>query len=256
MKKSFISSLLVVLFINFLLGQYSPAFSQSITNSCVVKNTPEKHTLKSLSNELIYTDSLKPVYKSGLPPITTENLVLEYLIGSGLGFFSGFAALFLTFAITGAEFDVGGGGNISEVEGILILSLIGAAQVFGSSAGVWMIGTNKDNVSANYGVTLLGATGGLAAEIGMFALASLFLEDDNGLGYLLVGLGLTMPAVGSMIGFNSTRYYKKPVNNKSGSLINFNNTGFALSNPLIYRERDKSIHRKPITYLRLISVNL
>ncbi|MCU0372058.1 MAG: hypothetical protein MUE56_02290 [Ignavibacteria bacterium] len=252
----FLSALLTVLFINLLLGQYSPAFSQSITKSCVVKNSSEKLTLKSLSNEFIYTDSLKPVYKSGLPPITAENLVLEFLIGSGIGFLSAFATAFLTFGITGAKYDVGGGGNISETEGILMLSLFAVAQVFGSTAGVWMIGANKDNVSANYGVTLLGATGGLAAEIGLFALASVFLEDDNGLGYLFVGLGLTMPAVGSMIGFNSTRYYKKPVNKKSGSFINFSKNGFALSNPVLYRERDKSIHRKPITYLRLISVNL
>jgi len=256
LKKPIISSLLTVLFINLLLGQYSPAFSQSITNSCVLKNTPEKLTLKSLSNELIYTDSLKPVNKSGLPPLTAENLVLEFLIGSGLGFVSAFATAFLTFAITGAEIDVGGGGNVSETEGFLILSLVSAAQVFGSTAGVWMIGTHKDDVSANYGVTLLGATGGLVAEIGMFALASVFLEDDNGLGYLFIGLGLTMPAVGSMIGFNSTRYYKRPVNNKSGSFIYYNKNGFALSNPLIYQERDKSIHRKPITFLRLLSVNL
>lgn len=238
------------------MGQYSPALSQSVTSPCVVRNNPEKLTLKSLSNELIYTDSLKPVNKSGLPPVTAENLVLEFLIGSGIGFVSAFVTAFLTIAVTGAEFDVGGGGNVSETEGFLILSLVAAAQVFGSTAGVWMIGTHKDDVSANYGVTLLGATGGLAAEIGMFALASSLNEDDNGLGYFFIGLGLTMPAVGSMIGFNSTRYYKKPVNKKSGSFINFSKNGFVFSNPLMYQERDKTIHRKPITYLRLISIEL
>jgi len=254
--KIFQSALLTVLFINLLLGQYSPAFSQSITNFGFVRNDAGKLTLKSLSSELIYTDSLKPVNKTGLPPVTAENLVLEFLIGSGLGFVSAFATAFLTFAITGAEIDVGGGGNVSETEGFLILSLVAAAQVFGSTAGVWMIGANKDNVSANYGVTLVCATGGLAVEIGLFALASILLEEDNGLGYFLGGLGLTMPAVGSMIGFNSTRYYKKSVNKKSGSFIHFNKNGFALSNPVIFQEKDKSIQRKPITYVRLISINL
>lgn len=63
-----------------------------------------------------------------------------------------------------------------------------------------------------------------------------------------------MPTVGAMVGLNTTRY-PKSVLGKPKSLINFDERNITLSSPFVYLEQDKTLHNKPITFAKLVSLN-
>ncbi len=107
---------------------------------------------------------------------------------------------------------------------------------------------------------MLGTLAGFGLEIGGFVLAASIGSSSSGrngnstVAWITTLTSLTLPTIGAMVGLNSARYPKR-VYDKPKTLINLNSGGIAFSSPSIYIEPDKTFHRKPITFARLVTLN-
>lgn len=235
-------------------GSVSPVYSQYLNKSEIAK----------LSDINSFDSQFDSLYKSkplNLQPVTFENLLGQY----ASGFFIGNAGTVLIGLIglsaSGIRYDPGGGSggsNNSPFAGLLFLTLMASAQIFGSSGGVYAVGTNKD-VGSDYGTTLLGSICGFAVEIGGIFLTISMLNNDhgkksNGFGYLVGFASISMPTVGAMIGLNAKRYPKKVYSSPKSSL-NISKEKFYVSTPSIYFENDKSPERNLITFTKILNIS-
>jgi hypothetical protein len=256
-KKSFIV-IVVGLLANLFLGQYSPLYSQSELKL----NNSKKYNLSlnkiSLSNTLF--DSTYKQEPLVLKPLTTDDIISQFVVGFGLGGAATFVTAAAGAGLSGFRIDLGGGSNSTSAFGIILfLSLIATVQVFATAGGVWSAGTSK-KVGSDFGYTLLGAFVGLGLEIGGLLVASAIGNSSSGrngsstIAWITSLSSLTFPTIGAMIGLNSSRYPKR-VYGKPKTIINLNSDGVTFSSPSIYIELDKTLHRKPITFAKMFSIS-
>lgn len=252
--KRFFSVVILVLFVNLIAGTHSPAFSQYLPKSKNLKLSDLNHSNSTFDSSFAY----KPLK---LQPVTFDNLLGEYAAGFFIGNAGAILAGIIGIAASGIRIDPGGGSGSSKaspVVSLLFLTLMASAQIFGSSAGVFAVGTNK-SVGADFGTTLLGSLCGFAFEIGGILLTISLLSNDqgkksSGFGYIVGFTSISLPTVGAMIGMNSTRYPKRVYANQK-SAFNVSKEKFSVSTPSIFFETDKSPERDMITFAKILSVN-
>lgn len=252
--KRIFSVVILVLFVNLIAGIHSPAFSQYLPKTKNLKLSDLNRSNSTIDSTFAY----KPLK---LQPVAFDDLLGEYAAGFFIGNAGAILVGLVGLSASGIGFDPGGGGGgskTSPVVGLLFLSLMATAQIFGSSAGVFAAGTNK-SVGADFGTTLLGSLCGLAFEIGGILLTISLLSNDqgkksSGFGYVVGFTSISLPTVGAMIGMNSTRYPKRVYNNPK-SAFSISKDKFSVSAPSILFETDKSPERDMITFAKIFSVN-
>lgn len=257
MSKKLVSTVLLILLINLILGEHSNLFGQLIS----LNDKPETQQLRlnNIERSGLLLDSLTKSETQVLKPISVNDLIPQFLTGVGLSGVAIFTTLIVTVPLFNIKFNVGGGnGNTSSSKDFLFLSVLIAVQVFSTAGSVWMAGSN-DKVGGNFGYTLLGTLAGVGLEIGGLALSTSIRrssnesDGNNTLAWVMSIASLTLPTIGAMVGFNTTRYPKR-IKTKQNSLLNFNKSDFTLSNPEIFVDTDKTVKRNPITFIRVASI--
>jgi hypothetical protein len=249
--------LLAGFLINLFIGQYSNSYSQNVSK--LKYSETGNISLNKINNTTVLFDSTFKKEPLVLQPLTSNDLIPQFVLGFGVGNLATLGAAIPIVALTGMSFDPGGGGHTSAFGAITFLFLLASVQVFATAGLVWSAGTN-DKVGANFGLTLLGSLAGVGLEIGGIALAIKFSENSGGqksnptLAWIFGITGLLMPTVGAMVGLNTTRY-PKSISGQPKSLLNFYESNISLSSPFIYLEQDRTLHHKPITFAKLVSFN-
>jgi hypothetical protein len=257
MVKKLLTVVFIGLLTNLFIGQYSPVLSQS----GLKLNNPKKNNL--YTNKLSLSSSIfdstviqKPLV---LQPLNSNDIIPQFIVGFGVGSLATIGAALPLAKLTGMSFDPGGGGHTTDFGGMVFFFLLASVQVFATSGLVWAAGTNN-KVGSNFGSTLLGSVAGLGLEIGGILLALSIGNNSNGksgngtIAWIMALTSLTFPTIGAMIGLNSSRYPKR-IYPKSNSLINLNERNVTLSAPSFYLELDKTLHHKPISFAKIISLN-
>lgn len=260
MSKSVIS-IVIGLFVNLFIGQYSPAYSQYISKSDT--SNPKSLKLSNIDKSKVLFDSTLKYKPLELEPISSDNIITEALSGIGFGGAATFLYIVVGVPLFNIKFDLGGGsgsrGSSTAFGALVFLSLLVSVQTLATAGGVWIAGTNK-KVGANFGFTLLGSFIGVGLELGGLVLANNVGSDHNGqkgnstFAWIIAISSFLMPTAGAMVGLNTTRYPKR-VYDEPKSVLNLNSNGFSFSSPFIYTEPDKTIDKKPITFAKLVTVN-
>ncbi len=124
-KKLFIV-FVVALLVNLFIGQYFPLYSQFKLNNS------EKHniSLNKLNKSSLIYDSTFKQESLILKPLSTDDIIAQFVVGFGLGNAATVVAAIATAGLSGMRFDVGGGSNNTSAFGIILfLSFIATVQV-------------------------------------------------------------------------------------------------------------------------------
>jgi hypothetical protein len=199
----------------------------------VVSSTPKPNSFLQQYDNLNEYLWISPVDSysgySKKPPLKSEKIGLEFLVGGASGLVGSIVGAFSGGLLTlGFNNEV----TIDEIGEIIVGALIGGTVglTAGSSLGVYLIG-KRGNETGSYWTTLLSSTGGLAAWL---AITAIFLHYDYEIPSGLWWTGLyVLPTAGGVIGFNLTRRYKTSLTSNT-ALLNFRGGQIRFAVPTIY----------------------